>query len=109
VPAGLETVVPVGRGVENHGLHAADERVLRKRAVRHVGLVLGEDGQHAVSGDQLGRTPAAYGGRLVDHGEHLVPGLQALGDVVDDDVVQHVTAAVVEGTDVITGGEISAG
>jgi hypothetical protein len=35
-------------------------------------------------------------GRLVDHAEDLVSRLQALGDVIDNDIVKNVPAAAVE-------------
>src|SRR3984885_14670745 len=65
--------------------------------------------QHALSRHELRRNPAAYRGRLVDHAEDLVPRLQAARCVVDNDVVEHVPAAAVEGAHVVTGDESQAG
>ena len=101
VPDSPEAVISVSERLEHHGMHVADERILREMAIRHVRLVLCEDIQHAVSRYELRKNPALHRGRPVDHAEDLVPRRQALRDVIDDDIVQYIPAAAVEGAYVI--------
>jgi beta-glucosidase len=106
---GAEAVIAVRGRLGNLGLHVADERVLGEPSVWHVRLVLGEDKQHLVSSLELGRDPAPDLGRPVDHAADLAARLQAAGDVIDNDVVEHAAAAAVEGAHVITRDEPEAG
>src|ERR1700678_3162388 len=61
--------------------------------------------QHPLSRHEPGRNLTVHRGRLVDHAEDLVPRLQAVGYVIDNDVVEHIATAAVEGAHVVAGDE----
>jgi hypothetical protein len=53
------------------------------------------------SSSELAGDPVLDRGRRVDHAEAFVAGLQPGGEVIDDDVVDGITAAAVKGADVV--------
>src|SRR5690349_18685664 len=62
---------------------------------------LPEEGQDALARHELGRAWTSYREHTVREADVLVPGLQTLEGVVDDDIV-HVVASVMEGPNVVT-------
>src|SRR5262245_41475083 len=66
-----------------------------------VRLVLGEELQNTVPSHELAGNPVSHRRRRVDEADAFVPRLQALRDVVHDDIVQRVAAPVIEGANLV--------
>jgi hypothetical protein len=64
-------------------------------------VVFREERQNALARHGLGRNRISYGGHPVSEADALVPGMQTLEGVPDDDIV-HVVASAMEGPNLAT-------
>jgi len=78
-----------------------------ERSPGQIGVVFRDERQNALARHELAGNRVSYGGHPVGEADALVPGLQTLGGVVDDDIVQ-VVASVIEGANVVTDLELKA-